>query len=69
MASFGQCPAKLFNKVASHRQIGKAPAIIGLALPQKCSSKSGLNMSRLMKIYDLAAQCDVQSTGSDGKKH
>jgi hypothetical protein len=28
---------------------------------------SQLNVSRIMKIGDPAAQCDIQSVGSDGK--
>jgi hypothetical protein len=59
--------AKLLDKGASRRRVGKAPAIINFALPSDSTSMSRLNVSRMMKLKDPAAQCDIQSVDSDGK--
>ena len=54
-------------KAASACQIGKAPAIINAALPNNSTSMSGLNVLRIMKLGDPAAQCDIQSVDRDAK--
>jgi hypothetical protein len=59
--------AKLFDERVSRHQIGKAPAIIDLVLPKSSASMSRLNVSRLMKLNDPAAQFDIQSVDIDGK--
>jgi hypothetical protein len=37
------------------------------ACPKNYTSMSQLNVSRIMKLGDPAAQCDIQCVGSDGK--
>jgi hypothetical protein len=59
--------AKLFDEGASCRQSGKAPAIIDLALPNNSTPVPRLNVSRLVKGYNLVIQLDFQSVGSDSK--
>jgi hypothetical protein len=53
--------AKLFNEVASRPQIGKAPPTIGLIVLGDPTPMSRLNVSRLMKLHNSAAQMDFQS--------
>jgi hypothetical protein len=60
-------PAKLFDEGLSRSQIGKAPTIINLPFPHDRTSMSRLNMLRLVKMHEAAAQCDIQSFGRDGK--
>jgi hypothetical protein len=67
--ALAELSTELFDEVASRCQIGKAPTIKGLMLPNNRLSVMWLNMSRLMKIYDPAAQCDIQSVAADGKLH
>jgi hypothetical protein len=57
--------AKLFVEGVSRSQIGKAPTIISLAVPPKWTSMSQLNVSRFVKLHDLAAQRNIQSGGRD----
>jgi hypothetical protein len=66
-AGFAQPSVKLLDEGASACRIGKAPAIINFALPNRSTSMSRLNVSRMMKLNDPAAQCDIQSVDSDGK--
>jgi hypothetical protein len=67
IAPLAELSTELFDEVASRCQIGKAPAVKDLLLPNNRTSVMRLNMSRLMKIYDPAAHCDIQSVGGDGK--
>jgi hypothetical protein len=53
--ALAELSTELFDEVASGCQIGKAPAVEDLLLPINRTSVMRLNMSRLMKIYDLAA--------------
>jgi hypothetical protein len=46
---------ELFDEVMSRCQIGKAPAVKDLPLPNDRTSVMWLNMPRFMKIYDPAA--------------
>jgi len=46
---------KMIDEGVSCCQIGKAPAVKDLLLPNNRTSVMWLNMSRLMKIYDPAA--------------
>ena len=55
------------TKLVGHLQIGKAPAIIKSTLLQNCTSMSRLNVSCLVKLNDLAAQCDIQPADTGGK--
>jgi hypothetical protein len=53
-ATIRKFSTELFDEVASRRQIWKAPAVEDLLLPINRTSVMRLNMSRLMKIYDLS---------------
>jgi hypothetical protein len=68
-SSLGQPSAKLFNEVASCTQLRKAPTTIGLSVLGSPTSMSRVNLSRLMKLDNPAAQFDFQSVGRNGKLH
>jgi len=53
--TLAELSTELFTEVASRCQIGKAPAVKDLVLPNNRTSVMWLNMSRLMKINDPAA--------------
>ena len=66
-ASFAQCAAKVLNEVASCPQIGKAPPTISLIVLSDPTPVSRLNVSRIMKLHNSAAQLDFQSAVGDSK--
>jgi hypothetical protein len=53
--ALAELSTELFSEVVSRCQIGKAPAVKDLILPNNRTSVMWLNMSRLMKNYDPAA--------------
>ena len=62
-----QFSAKLLDKGASRRQVGKAPPKIDLGFFYNSPSVPHLNVSRFMKMHHPAAQLDIQFVGIDGK--
>ena len=66
-ALFVERSAKLFNEVASRAQIGKAPSTIGLIVLSDPTPMSRVNVPRLVKLHDSAAQLDFQLAVWDSK--
>jgi hypothetical protein len=66
-ARFVERSAKVFEEVASRAQIGKAPPTVGLVVLSNPTPMSRPNMSRLMKVHNLAAQFDFQPVFRDSK--
>jgi hypothetical protein len=64
---FVERSAKLFDEVASHRRIGKAPAIIGFAFLQDYTPVPRLDVSRIVKIDDSTTQSNIQPFLTDSK--
>jgi hypothetical protein len=62
---FVERSAKLFDKFARRRQIGKAPAVISLPVSKCCTSMSRLNAARFMKTDNLTVQFAIQSIRGD----
>ena len=65
VSKFVERSAKLFDEGASRSRVGKAPAIIGFAVLQNCTSMSRLNASRFVELYNLAVQRNIQSGSRD----
>jgi hypothetical protein len=64
---FVERSAKLFDKGARRRQIGKAPATIDLVPLSSATAVPELNASRLVKCQNAAVQIELQSGATDGK--
>ena len=56
---FVERTAKLFDKGASGRRIGKAPAIVASLVPPNGTSKSRRDAARLVKSDNLTVQFDI----------
>jgi len=63
---FVEHSAKLFGERASRRQIGKTPTIMVLLISRNGTAKVERDAPRLVKIYNLTVQFDIQSIRGDG---
>ena len=58
---------KLFDEGACRRQIGKPTTIIEFTFLFNCLSMTGFNVSRVVKVHNAEAQCDIQPIGGNEK--